>query len=396
MTAPPLYLGHEKPDKCDKEGNQGLWFERFFDQYNDQQQWANPKPDTKANSTWLQGFKKAGNDKQLATHTQAQMQLVSSLQGETHVFKASWHFVTGMGNPHPVENGFAWHPTLGVPYLTGAAVKGLVRTFIETQLDETDSENPDKKELLLQWFGSTDKNPTSKDYKAQAGELIFFDALPIEPVTLGVDIMTPHMGKWYEKGGTDKAAGTAEAVPADWHDPNPIAFLVAKDITLLFSFAMRPHPPAKDKPFRQLDITEVEQTLTAVLEQMGAGGKTATGYGGMKHGAKALQNLHSIIEKQTKEREAKIRQAEEDDIREAALSQMHPIERTITEFPSVAEALKAIKSGQWSGDEQQKAAQFLRIRMQQEKIWKETTTAKNPEKDKDFKRTQDIMQYLKG
>ena len=295
MTAPPLYLGHEKPDKCDKEGNQGLWFERFFDQYNDQQQWANPKPDTKANSTWLQGFKKAGNDKQLATHTQAQMQLVSSLQGETHVFKASWHFVTGMGNPHPVENGFAWHPTLGVPYLTGAAVKGLVRTFIETQLDETDSENPDKKELLLQWFGSTNKNPTSKDYKAQAGELIFFDALPIEPVTLGVDIMTPHMGKWYEKGGTDKAAGTAEAVPADWHDPNPIAFLVAKDITLLFSFAMRPHPPAKDKPFRQLDITEVEQALTAVLEQMGAGGKTATGYGSFNIDVKATQKAALAI-----------------------------------------------------------------------------------------------------
>lgn len=301
MTA-PLYKNCEKPIKC--EGNFGLWFERFFDQYSPNN-WEVLKPTTNdnqiGNTYWLlKNFsnKKAGDNKQLAAHTQAQMQLVTSLQGQSHVFKASWHFVTGMGNSHPVENGFAWHPTLGVPYLTGAAVKGLVRTFIETQLDETDSENPDKKELLLQWFGSTDKNPTSKDYKAQAGELIFFDALPIEPVTLGVDIMTPHMGKWYEKGGTDQAAGTAEAVPADWHDPVPVSFLVAKDITLLFSFAIRPHPLAKQEPFRQLDLTEVEQALTAVLEQMGAGGKTATGYGGMVNPEKQKQ-----VEKMQKEAE---------------------------------------------------------------------------------------------
>ena len=34
--------------------------------------------------------------------------------------------VTGMGNPHPLESGFTWHPTLGMPYLPGSAV-GLVR-----------------------------------------------------------------------------------------------------------------------------------------------------------------------------------------------------------------------------------------------------------------------------
>ena len=297
MTA-PLYnkLQTEKP-MVTQQGNQGLWFERFFDQYNTLKNWEVGTEKTR----WLSihfNNKKVGDDKRLTSHAQAQTQLAESLQGKNLVFKASWHFVTGMGNPHPVENGFAWHPTLGVPYLTGAAVKGLVRTFIETQLDETDSENPDKKKLLLQWFGSTDKDPMSEGYQAQVGELIFFDALPIEPVTLGVDIMTPHMGKWYEKGGTDQAAGTAEAVPADWHDPVPVSFLVAKDITLLFSFAIRPHPPTKQEPFRQLDLAEVEQALTAVLEQMGAGGKTATGYGGMVNPEKQKQ-----VEKMQKEAE---------------------------------------------------------------------------------------------
>ncbi len=321
MTA-PLYLGHQKPNRC--EGNQGLWFERFFDQYNDQQQWANPKPDTKANSTWLQTFKKAGDDKQLAAHAQAQMQLAASLQGQSHVFKASWHFVTGMGNPHPVENGFAWHPTLGVPYLTGAAVKGLVRSYIENNLDEADPSNPDKKVLLRQWFGSDDKDPQKQAFDSQAGELIFFDAIPLEPVTLGVDIMTPHMGKWYEKGGTDKAVGTAEAVPADWHDPVPVAFLVAKEISLLFSFALRPTPKASSQG-AAIDLTDVEQVLTATLNYAGAGGKTATGYGGMQADPKSLEDLKASIDKQAKERDAQIRQAAQQAELQAELATLSPL-----------------------------------------------------------------------
>ena len=318
MTA-PLYLGHQKPNRC--EGNQGLWFERFFDQYNDQQQWANPKPDTKANATWLQKFKKAGDDKQLAAHAQAQMQLAASLQGQSHVFKASWHFVTGMGNPHPVENGFAWHPTLGVPYLTGAAVKGLVRSYIENYLDDT----PEKRQqLLLHWFGSIDKDPTVNKGKMQAGNLIFFDALPINRVTLGVDIMTPHMGKWYEKGGTDKAVGTAEAVPADWHDPVPVAFLVAKDITLQFSFALRQYPNADSKR-PAIDLTDVEQVLTAALNYAGAGGKTAPGYGGMQTDPKSLEDLKASIDKQAKERDAQIRQAAQQAELQAELATLSPL-----------------------------------------------------------------------
>lgn len=300
MTA-PFYQGCEKPNQCDKSGNRGLWFQRFYDQY-DPRNWDVLKPNGNhtemGNTHWLlTHFSKASNSRvgdseQLKRYVQQQMQLADLLGGKNHIFQSSWHFVTGTGNPHPVENGFAWHPTLGVPYLTGAAVKGLVRTFIETQLDESDLTNPDKKELLLQWFGSDHKDSKKQTYDSKAGDLIFFDAIPIEPVTLGVDIMTPHMGKWYEKGGniTD-IARQPEAVPADWHDPTPISFLVAKDIKLLFSFAIRPHPPAEKPPFRPLDLNEVNAALESVLTHMGAGGKTATGYGGMSHDQAAEEAL---------------------------------------------------------------------------------------------------------
>jgi len=277
----PLYNECHPPTACDASGNRGLWFERFFNQFDERNDWRIPKPQDNAamnSSHWLKTHfkdKKAGNATQLTTHTNAQSKLVTALQGHSHFFKASGHFVTGMGNTHPVENGFAWHCTLGVPYLTGAAVKGLVRSYIETHLDASDAE---RQNLLLQWFGSTDKDPLAEGYQSQAGELIFFDALPTSPVTLTIDIMTPHMGKWYEKGGTNEYACKPEAVPADWHDPVPVTYLVAKDITLQFSFALRPCPQNPNTP---IDLNDVLDVLERALSQMGAGGKTAVGYGAM-------------------------------------------------------------------------------------------------------------------
>jgi CRISPR-associated protein Cmr6 len=268
--AAPLYKDLAMPKQC--QGHYGLWFERFFNQY---------VPSTWEVSShkaeWLNEFqnKFVGDKPVLSLHLKAQSELSQVLGGQALIFKATGHFVTGMGNPHPVENGFAWHPTLGVPYLTGAAVKGLVRSYLESNLEIDGSL---KKQWLLSWFGSTSKDPTEKDYEAQAGTLIFFDAIPTEPVTLGVDVMTPHMGDWYAKGA--KEPNQANTVPADWHNPIPITFLVAKEISLLFSFALRPSAPPADKEAIQLD--DVAYVLEQALLYAGAGGKTATGYGQMQ------------------------------------------------------------------------------------------------------------------
>lgn len=272
--AAPLYQGLNMPAQC--QGHYGLWFERFFNQYSPHN-WE--FADSAEKSNWLKAFhhKTVGDKQALDQQAQAQSKLSQALCGKALSFKANGHFVTGMGNPHPVENGFAWHPTLGVPYLTGAAVKGLIRAYIENHLDADDKS---KKELLLNWFGSTSKQPNDKDYQAQGGTLIFFDALPTQPVTLGVDIMTPHMGGWYADGAKAQKVGTPDAVPADWHDPVPVTFLVAKEITLLFSFALRPTAPPQDKAAIKLD--DVAYVLEQALQYAGAGAKTATGYGQMQ------------------------------------------------------------------------------------------------------------------
>lgn len=39
--------------------------------------------------------------------------------------------ITGTGNPHPVENGFAFLSPYGVPYLAGSGIKGVLRRAAE-------------------------------------------------------------------------------------------------------------------------------------------------------------------------------------------------------------------------------------------------------------------------
>lgn len=208
-----------------------------------------------------------------------QRQVAESLGGVSSVFATDWHFVTGMGNNHPVENGFAWHPTLGVPYLTGAAVKGLLRGWCEQWSDAFPTDGESKRDKLRLWFGPSldELNPKKgsdiKKQKPAVGELIFFDAIPTRPVKIKADIMTPHYDKWYEEG--ESRPNRPDTIPADWHDPKPIPFLVvAPGQAFQFSVAKRTGST--------VSLDEVTNALTEALKGIGAGAKTATGYGRMQ------------------------------------------------------------------------------------------------------------------
>ncbi len=260
----PLHQDAKKAEKKDSS-HAGLWYDRFFNGF-----LANAKkPDDKnktekeawaaAKSGWVKRHaKEVGSKDALQTYTDRQSKVIAACGGQTMVLSSQWHFVTGLGNNHPVENGFAWHHTLGVPYLTGAAVKGMVRAWCEVWEGFDDA-------AIKQWFGDTD----------QSGELMFFDAVPIKPVQLKADIMTPHYGDWYAKGDTIKdAANEPEKVPADWHDPNPVSFLVVdKGASFQFGVAKRPNS--------NIDLSKVVGALTKALEYLGAGAKTSAGYGRM-------------------------------------------------------------------------------------------------------------------
>lgn len=209
----------------------------------------------------------ATTNTKLADHREKQQNLIGTLEGQFKIYQLDGHFVTGMGNSHPIENGFSWHHTLGVPYLSGSQVKGLLRAIIEQFYPEDET----KEEIMLKWFGSKSKNAQEN----QVGELIFFDALPTKKPELSVDIMTPHMGDWYAEGGKITNIETdSDKIPADWHDPTPIPFLAVKNAGFLFSIA-------KCRPDSDINIDKVFEFLDKALTHLGAGAKTQTGYGYM-------------------------------------------------------------------------------------------------------------------
>jgi CRISPR-associated protein Cmr6 len=219
----------------------------------------NPKTD------WISTVVNEGNDqkrvgsKSLLSefHTRRKLFLKESDQ-EPIYLRTSGPFVTGLGRNHPVENGFAWHHALGVPYLPGSSVKGIVRSWAASWLSQAECDTN-------RVFGPRDSNDRSaKDHSV--GSVIFLDALPIKPVQLKVDIITPHYGPYYQD---DKP-------PADWHSPIPIPFL-AVDSNQEFVFGIMPRRLGYPGDFN--DCLKAREWLIDALKNLGGGAKTAVGYG---------------------------------------------------------------------------------------------------------------------
>lgn len=264
----PLYreLAEAKLDR--NHGNAGLWYDKYCNQ------WCND-PEKTGLARWsLEAFKDKnpklewirevaskiiGEQTLLSEAADRRARLLRAHDQTPLFFETDWHFVTGLGREHPIENGFAWHYSLGVPYLPGSSVKGMVRAWAENWLDPKPSDD------VLRWiFGprgdAARKSPAS-------GSVIFLDAIPTKPVTLKADIMTPHYGPYYQDPSRNP--------PADWYSPTPIPFLVVAPETT-FQFGLLPR--------RQQDaayIKTVQGWLREALNGIGAGAKTAVGYGRM-------------------------------------------------------------------------------------------------------------------
>lgn len=235
-----------------KGGNAGLWYDKFFDQWESGESLMDG-----GKQRWVEGMTKAsvGVRRQLEEYQGRLVELLDH-HGRWPLFYAlESDFVTGLGREHPVENGFAWHSTLGTPYLPGSSIKGLVRAWAEQW------ENADKAELKC-IFGSESKD--DRDFRV--GSVAFLDAIPTSPIKLKPDIMTPHYAPYYQDP-------TGSTPPADWHSPTPIPFLVvAAGASFMFGIL----------PRRKEDGSDCEKAgewLEQALRWTGAGTKTAVGYG---------------------------------------------------------------------------------------------------------------------
>ena len=268
------------------KGNRGLYFNKFFDQwqagfegviepsrdqparvdyFGGKMNWilsqihdrARADGKFRVDGTGIAKAHPAGDKGQLEAANARLAALCTALSAGTSAegprrFRTSGPFVTGMGLAHPLENGFLWHHTLGVPYLPGSSIKGMIRAWARVWLEE--------EETAERLFGRDDRHAEGM----AAGCLIVFDALPTGPVELMAEVITPHDGGWRIKDGV---------TPADWLSPNPIPFLAVAP-GAEFQFALAPRPAADAG-----DLATAYAYLEQALEWIGAGAKTAVGFG---------------------------------------------------------------------------------------------------------------------
>ena len=182
-------------------------------------------------------------------------------------------FTTGLGNEHPLENGFAFLNPYGLPYLPGSGVKGVLRQaareLAEGMWGDARGWNQAAIDAL---FGKEAKDGTDH----QRGALVFWDVIPqVKGNALQVEVMTAHQTHYYQKGESPHESG----------QPNPINFLTVPPGSG-FAFFVQCDRPFLQKLSPELAENELWKTLVQAafehaFDWLGFGAKTAVGYGAM-------------------------------------------------------------------------------------------------------------------
>ena len=271
----PLYArAVNEPKSRGSRGHAGLWFDKFCDRWTNGKSWTMSDGDGSPKLDWIKEATNTpvGNLEEIEECVLRMVLLATSRGGRFAIFKNVSRFMTGLGRSHPVENGFAWHPTLGTPYLPGSSVKGLVLAWVKAEAGM----RPDQKKWK-RLFGSLKRT----------GCICFMDAVPASPANLEPDVMTPHYAGWNKKNP-----------PGDWMSPNPIPFLTVANGNS-FLFAIVPGRGASDE-----DMDLAEGWVEDALDWAGGGAKTAVGYGRFIRDVKKTESWNERLKAERRQPDA--------------------------------------------------------------------------------------------
>ncbi|MFN9749531.1 MAG: type III-B CRISPR module RAMP protein Cmr6 [Burkholderiales bacterium] len=300
-------------------------------------------------------------------------------------------FSTGLGNEHPLENGFAFLNPYGLPYLAGSGVKGVLRQaateLASGEWGDTFGWNDSSIEAL---FGTAS---TEDNDRAFRGALSFWDVFPeMNGDALVVEVMTPHQSHYHQK----------EESPHDSGSPNPIHFLAVPPRSE-FDFHILCDHPLLSRQNHSLAETGgwkplIEAALKHAFEWLGFGAKTAVGYGAMAIDQKRHGQTGLALETRKKTQQAAAEEAK----RLAEKSLMSPAERAIADLfdqridknqDERAVLFSILKNGQCP-EYRLEIARRLRILMQQQGRWREKTEKKDPQKDHHHQETLQVLKWL--
>ena len=314
-----------------------------------------------------------------------QQSVAKSRNAFTLLAKSTAPFATGLGNEHPIENGFAFLTPYGLPYLAGSGVKGVLRRAMQDLRDEEEPGFTD--EVIEALFGvEVVKEPED----ARRGALDFWDCLPEGP--LEVDIMTPHFSGYYQQ-----EIGRP-MTPHDAGQPTPIPFLtVAAGATFDFHVVcheVRLPESLRGEPWRELLI----RAFKHAFDWLGFGAKTAVGYGAMKKDS-AREKLADL---QRAEERTKRHEMAEQAARAKEKSEMSPSQKAMADlFDQRADKNQKERSVLFNALKGGKLAEFridtakrLQMLMQSENHWSEKSEKKNPDKDMKYQDTLLVKKWL--
>ena len=259
---------------------------------------------------------------------------LSDPQAWVRTAKLTAPLLTGSGNPHPVENGFAFLTPYGIPYLAASGIKGVLRRAAEElallhedssswnfflvwvlfgfdatsslfqQDSATEAKNPfaeayekklaaafdpKHKALLDAWISALDLDSSirapeflrslqeSKKTRERIhwqGLLCFHDAFPQPGAELGVDILNPHHWSYYQ----------GDESPHDADKLSQLSFFLVLKPGARFTFRaslLRRRGLEKLQDHIEDWQALLDKAFERACHWLGFGAKTAVGYGAM-------------------------------------------------------------------------------------------------------------------
>ncbi len=269
----------------------------------------------------------------MAALAKRQQAMIESLpESDTLVFDrlGTAPFITGMGNKHPLENGFAFLDPYGLPYLPGSGVKGVLRAAARElahgdwgdpqgwkqyyEVKTNREEIPKRLSVIDLLFGTDPEEAQRQRAFRFRGLLDIWDVIPqVEGDQLMVEIMTPHQSKYYR----------GEDTPHESDHPTPIPFLAVPPGSR-YMFCIRIDRSRLRCLGLEASLGEQWQDLLqAAMDHagfwLGFGAKTSQGYGVMQQDPDAERHRQQDREERKKELQER-REAEQ-------LAAMTPEER---------------------------------------------------------------------
>lgn len=210
---------------------------------------------------------------------------------------ANSRLAIGLGTASVYETGMLLHAVYGFPYIPASSVKGVVRSYIISEVFENDEVEALKDKTFCDIFGCSGEGKIevanfkshykiaaektkAKDNGDRQGKVVFFEAFPTDSVKVKINVMTPHYGDYY-------GDNNAKTPPADYLSPNPITFLTVEGTKFTFHFGLllgeeNTLVSFKNETQKQPILSLLKDWLTQALTQHGIGAKTAVGYGYMQ------------------------------------------------------------------------------------------------------------------